>query len=291
MTRPIARRLVRRTLRADAVILMYHRVDVADVDPWRLTVHPSHFGEHLEVICDLFQPVSMGRFTGALIAGRISRGTVVVTFDDGYRDNLLNAQPLLEKHGVPASLFVTTGYLDSNRDFWWEELLAVCVRGGLDIRSEWGRLRHLQRRQRELELDALWVAAGVAALPAPSHTITSNEIAELAAGQVFEIGAHTSTHPSLPHLAFAEQVEEIHASKTVLEALLGRRVSAFSYPHGDFARSTIRAVRAEGFAAACTTSDEVLTRRSRALELPRLHVLDWTGAEFEEQLARRFGGR
>jgi peptidoglycan/xylan/chitin deacetylase (PgdA/CDA1 family) len=294
MPRTITRRLIGRTSNvsvADGVILMYHRVDAADVDPWRLAVHPSHFDEHLEVICELFQPVSLARFASAFAAGGAPRGSVVVTFDDGYRDNLLNARPLLEKHGVPASLFVTTGYLDSGRDFWWEELLAVCVRGGFDVRSQWVRLRHLHRRQRELELEALWLAAGVAAPPAPSHTMTSDEIAELATGEVFEIGAHTSTHPSLPHLGFAEQVDEIHASKTVLEALLARRVSAFSYPHGEFARSTVRAVRAEGFGTACTTSDDVLTRRSRPLELPRMHALDWTGAELEEQLSRRFGSR
>jgi peptidoglycan/xylan/chitin deacetylase (PgdA/CDA1 family) len=290
----IARRVIGRNSSvsvADGVILMYHRVDVADLDPWRLAVDPGHFDEHLEVLCELFHPVSLERFAGAFASGGIPPGSVVVTFDDGYRDNLLNAQPLLEKHGVPASLFVTTGYLDSGRDFWWEELLALGVRCGLDIRSQWARLRHLQRTERELELEALWLAAGVAAPPASSHTMTSDELAQLAAGGVFEIGAHTSTHPSLPHLSFAEQVEEIHVSKAVLEALLSRRVSAFSYPHGDFARSTVRAVRAEGFATACTTSDTILTRRSRALELPRMHVLDWSGAELEEQLTRRLGSR
>jgi peptidoglycan/xylan/chitin deacetylase (PgdA/CDA1 family) len=291
MSTSLARRLIGRNSHADAVILMYHRVDTTEVDPWRLAVHPDHFAEHLEVICAGFQPVSLERFARELATGRISPRSIVVTFDDGYRDNVINAQPLLEKHGVPATLFVATGYLDSGRDFWWEELSAVCSQGGLDARVEWERLRGLGRGRRESELDDLWRSLGVNAAPGPSHTLSSEVIAELADGGVFEIGAHTSTHPSLPTIPLEAQVEEIRSSKAILEALVGRSVSSFSYPHGDYTRATVQAVRADGFATACTTSGEPLTRRSRPLELPRMHVVDWTGAELEEQLTRRFGSR
>jgi peptidoglycan/xylan/chitin deacetylase (PgdA/CDA1 family) len=290
MLTSLARRLLGRTSEAriaDAVILMYHRVDIVERDPWRLAVAPSLFAEHLEVICDRFLPISMQRLCAGLAGGDMPRRSVVITFDDGYRDNVTNAKPLLEKHGVPASMFVTTGYLDSERDFWWEELVDICGRRGLDARIEWERLQPLGRTEREVELDQLWRSAGIGAPPAPSHTLTSGDVSELAAEGLFEIGAHTVTHPSLSRLPPADQLEEIRSSKAVLETLVGRPVSSFSYPHGDFSRATVQALRAQHFGSACTTSGEPLTRRSRPLELPRVHVLDWTGAELEEQLDRR----
>jgi peptidoglycan/xylan/chitin deacetylase (PgdA/CDA1 family) len=276
---------------ADAVILMYHRVEVVERDPWRLAVEPSLFAEQLEVIRDRFQPISLERLCDGLAARDIPRRSVVLTFDDGYRDNLTNATPLLEKHDVPASLFVTTGYLDSGRDFWWEELEDVCGLRGLDSRTEWERLRPLDRSEREAELDEFWRAAGLHGPPPPSRTLTSGELTELAQAGTFEIGAHTVTHPALSRLPVARQVEEIGEGKAALECLLGRRVSSFSYPHGDFSSATVRAVQAHGFALACTTSGESLTYSSRPFELPRLHALGWTGAELEEQLDRRFPPR
>ena len=289
-----ARRLARRpspVRRSDAVILMYHRVDVADADPWRLAVRPKHFAEHLDVIRGSFEPIALTRLRARLRTGDIPRRSVAVTFDDGYRDNLVNAEPLLQRNDVPATLFVTSGYLDSQRDFWWEELTAVCSQSELDPRVVWERLQPLTRLEREAELEQLWLAAGSGAPPASMHTVTSEEIAAVAGRGIFEIGAHTVTHPSLPSISPAEQAAEISTSKLVLEGVVGRPVSTFSYPHGDVSPQTVEAVRDGGFDTACTTSGEPLTRRSTPLELPRLHVLDWPGGEFEAQLERRLGSR
>ena len=68
-------------------------------------------------------------FAAALADGEPLSRSVVITFDDGYRDNLLVAKPILEEHGLPATVFVTTGYVGSNRDFWWDELESL-LRGG-----------------------------------------------------------------------------------------------------------------------------------------------------------------
>jgi peptidoglycan/xylan/chitin deacetylase (PgdA/CDA1 family) len=291
MLNAFARRLTRPNRfapAAEAVILMYHRIDTVERDPWRLAVQPKHFAEQLEVISGLFQPISMQQLRESLTARRVPPRSIVVTFDDGYRDNLFAAKPLLEEHAVPATIYVTTGYLDSPRDFWWDELEDICARRGIDSRNEWSRLQHLTRTQREAALDDLWLSVGVDAPPVASRTMTSSQVAELAALDILEIGAHTVSHPLLSRIPSLDQLDEIRTSKATLERLLDRTVSSFSYPHGDFSPTTVRLVQDENITTACTTSGDPVTQRTHPLELPRLHVLDWTGDELEQQLERRF---
>lgn len=115
------RRLWRR-LRPRAVILTYHRVFAADTDPQLLCVSPLHFEEHLEVISRQYRPVRVRELRGLMERGRALHGSVVITFDDGYADNLYNARPLLERYAVPATVFVTTGRLGGTSEFWWDDL-------------------------------------------------------------------------------------------------------------------------------------------------------------------------
>lgn len=108
-------RLLRRPL-----ILGYHRVATLAGDPLLLAVRPEHFAQHLEVLSRLAAPTPLSKLASALDEGRRARGAVVITFDDGYLDNLVYARPLLERGDVPATVFVTTGLL--GQMFWWDEL-------------------------------------------------------------------------------------------------------------------------------------------------------------------------
>ena len=104
-----------------ALVLCYHRINEACTDP-RLCVTPSHFAEHLEALRQCARPISLQQLSRALSGGSLPDRSVVVTFDDGYADNLYNAKPLLERHGIPATVFVITGYIGQEREFWWDEL-------------------------------------------------------------------------------------------------------------------------------------------------------------------------
>ena len=105
-----------------AAVLLYHRVVDTDTDPQLLCVSPRNFDEHLEVISQFFQPVRLGELAHLMREGRDLHRRVVLTFDDGYSDNLHQGKPLLEKHGVPATVFVSSGYIGQRREFWWDEL-------------------------------------------------------------------------------------------------------------------------------------------------------------------------
>lgn len=113
---------VRSALRCRVVILMYHRVFKTSSDPWGLCVSPKNFAEHLELLRRHYPVLTLHELVSSLRDARLPKRGVVLTFDDGYADNLWNAKPLLEKYEVPATFFVTSGCVDSSSEFWWDDL-------------------------------------------------------------------------------------------------------------------------------------------------------------------------
>jgi len=112
---------------AAPVILMYHRVAIERSDPWGLCVSPMHFEEHLDVLRRHANVVSLPELHRRVLTGAVAPGTVAVTFDDGYADNLLAAEPLLRQYDVPATVFVASGYSDRGCEFWWDELERILL--------------------------------------------------------------------------------------------------------------------------------------------------------------------
>lgn len=108
------------------LILAYHRVAKPGTDPQLLAVQPSHFREHLEVLQSRYRPTSLRQIAEPVFfPGR--RDAVAITFDDGYADNLYSAAPLLEEFAVPATIFVTSGFVDNAEEFYWDELEKIIL--------------------------------------------------------------------------------------------------------------------------------------------------------------------
>ncbi|BAZ09727.1 polysaccharide deacetylase [Calothrix sp. NIES-4071] len=127
--RGVVRRVENR-LAPSGLILLYHRVTELGSDPWSLCVSPQHFAEHLEVLQKLGVTVPLQQMNHTLQSGKRLERQVVVTFDDGYADNLHNAKPLLERYGIPATIFLTTGYMVQEEEFWWDELDRILLQPG-----------------------------------------------------------------------------------------------------------------------------------------------------------------
>jgi peptidoglycan/xylan/chitin deacetylase (PgdA/CDA1 family) len=117
------------------VILLYHRIAEADIDPWDLCVSPRHFKEQLGVLKALGNCVKVCNVVPALAK---ERGPVLsVSFDDGYADNATAAAPILADEGVPATVFVVSGAVGSEGEFWWDALERVFLMpGALPARLE-----------------------------------------------------------------------------------------------------------------------------------------------------------
>lgn len=155
MTRDVVARLydlggrVRARFSTHCVVLLYHRIADSPDDPYMLSVTPRHFAEHLQVIRQHARPVRLHEVARGLAAGSLPRLGVCVTFDDGYQDNLNVALPLLEQYDVPATMFMTTGRIGRDREFWWDELQRILLLPG-ELPA---RLRlHIDDRPVDIEL-------------------------------------------------------------------------------------------------------------------------------------------
>jgi peptidoglycan/xylan/chitin deacetylase (PgdA/CDA1 family) len=229
------------------VILLYHRIAGPRHDPLFLDVSPSNFDAQLSVISRTCAALRLDEFEALRRAGRLPARAAAVTFDDGYADNLHAAAPLLARHGIPATVFVTAAMVGSASGFPWD---------GAD--------------------------AGL-----PSHrALTVDELRSLAARPEISIGAHTLTHPSLAKLSRAEQEHEIAGSISRLEQATGSSVRAFAYPFGtpgDVSATTVR-VASRLCDYALSTDSGAAWRWSPRWRLPRATVRDWSGAEFARRL-------
>lgn len=121
---------IKRRFSSKAVILHYHRVVELPTDPHLLCVTPDHFAEHLDFLCKFAFSMQLNQLLSSIQNQELKHFGVVLTFDDGYADNLIYAKPILERYEIPATVFIATGYIDSDREFWWDELERILLMPG-----------------------------------------------------------------------------------------------------------------------------------------------------------------
>lgn len=112
----------RRGFSPGALILLYHRVIDLPTDPYVLCVSPRHFAEHLEVLRKSARTLGLVDLDLARREGRLPRRAVAVTIDDGYADSQTLIHPMLEHYDVPATVFVASGHVGTQREFWWDAI-------------------------------------------------------------------------------------------------------------------------------------------------------------------------
>jgi peptidoglycan/xylan/chitin deacetylase (PgdA/CDA1 family) len=303
-------RWVRSRLRRGVLVLGYHRISDG-ADPFDIAVPARHFAEHLDVIAKIAHPMRLPDGIRAVTEDRVPRRAVVLTFDDGYHDTFTSALPLLERRGIPATVFVTTGYPGS--EFWWDELARIAdtigpARLERELRGRWthasrsatavdsravtlsiaDELRVLPTSEREAAMNVIrgWAEPRPNRCNGVHRALTAREIQCLASSPCIELGAHTVHHPILTNLSPEEQLREISQSRISLQTITGADVESFSYPHGAYSASTIAAVQMAGFTAACCSTPDVVSPRSNIFALPRMWVGSSDGRSFERWLRR-----
>ncbi len=297
--------------RSRVVILLYHRVFETITDPWELCVSPGRFAEHLEVLSENYQVMRLSELVRDLKAAQLPKRAVVLTFDDGYADNLWNAKPLFEKYEVPATVFVTSGSLDSPDDFWWDDLervmlqpenlpkrLKLCIQGqpyawpttNINERefaymAIHQLLQPLGDSERDPVINEMFVWADAAPMDRSDYRpLTTDELIELAQSEFIDIGAHTITHPFLSVMTEADQNDEIAGSRNRLIEIIGCCVDTFSYPYGNLTSDTVNIVEAAGFKGALTIDKKTVEVGANPFQLGRVGVGDWTGKIFRQRL-------
>jgi peptidoglycan/xylan/chitin deacetylase (PgdA/CDA1 family) len=114
-----------------ALVLMYHRIDEVAYDPFELAVSPANFEQQLATLRDKWNPVTLPDLARCVKNQYIVDRSVVLTFDDGYIDNLNVAIPLLERYKIPATFYITTNVVKKQEPFWWDELQAILLESPL----------------------------------------------------------------------------------------------------------------------------------------------------------------
>lgn len=252
-------------------VLMYHRVGPVMDNYFMLNVKPELFEKHIKSIQKTI--ISLNQAVLGLKYVLFKRRSFSVTFDDGYADNYYYAFPLLKKYNVPATIFVTTDYINTKTIPWPEHFKALLTAAGtekelqnvfinIDNRfsdSGPGELHLAFRRMKDQNIrnELMAKAAQKLSITLPRdkdcEMLTDWMIKEMADSGLVNIGAHTCSHPFLPLLPRDEQRKEIAESKERLEQLTGRKINLFAYPYGSpdsYTRETKAIVKELGFAAA-----------------------------------------
>jgi len=292
-------------------VLLYHRVAAADDrDPFRLCVAPGNFERQMASLAESGGALALDEFVDRWRRGCLERGSVVVTFDDGYIDVLDTALPILERYGIPATLFVTTG--DLGEPFWWDRLAAMVYGAprlperpeiwfgegrslpvaGLSREQVYEQLHAmlggLGKATREEAFAALGAALGVGAAAGLPRSASPDELRRAARHPLLTLGAHTETHSRLTDLDYAGQLREIGASAERVAEISGSAVKAFSYPFGlrgrDYDANTIRAARAAGIDWAFAANRNAVTERTSPFEIPRIWIHDRPEDSFRRRL-------
>lgn len=273
-------------------ILIYHRV-LARPDPlFPGEVDAALFERQLRLVKRFHTPLPLAEAVQRLQDGSLPARAACITFDDGYADNAQVALPLLQRHGLHATFFIATGYLDGGQ--MWNDTVIEAVRQapapvldlralGLDclpvanlaqrqaaIATLLGQLKYLPfDRRQQLAMQIRRQAGATAGAPAMLSTAQLRQLQ--AAGM--ELGAHTMSHPILSTLPEREAWLDIANGKHQLESLIQAPVTAFAYPNGkagrDYGAPHVAMVRSLGFTAAVAT-DWGVARPGAGLDLLQL---------------------
>jgi len=256
----------------------------------------AEFDWQMRLLNEYFNPLPLIEAVERLQSNSLPANAICITFDDGYADNEQYALPILKKYGIPATVFVSTGFLNGGR--MWNDTVIEVLRNysgsNLDLR-EIGlenyileshskrlaavddilrKIKHLDPGARVELVDKIQQHGN--ALP-DDLMMTDAQIHSLARSDI-AIGAHTINHPILGSISAENARREIQGSKEYLESLLQQPIEAFAYPNGrpesDYGMEHRDLVSEMGFKAAVSTHWGVSTRQSDRFQLPRFTPWD-----------------
>lgn len=275
-------------------IFMYHRVN-DERDPFFYAFPVSVFRAQMEHLARHFHVITLDRIADRDFPNNGDKYCAAVTFDDGYRDNYLCALPILKELGIPATVFLATGYIDTGVLPWYDQVrlaFKLTEQARLDLGEIGGPKSHLNTpalRLQALAQSLTWLRgleesarlAGLRELfrtlraprnlTLPKTMLSWDEVRRMSK-QNITFGAHTITHPVLAGVDRQRLENEISGSKKEIENRLQLAVRHFAYPfgkHSDFSPQAKEVVQAAGFETAVTTISGVNDVAQDLLELKR----------------------
>ena len=273
-------------------VLTYHRVAQPDAavayDDGVVDVTPERLDRQLAFVTRWFDVIDMADVFAFARGGSLPSNPLLVTFDDGYRDNHDVALPILQRHGVRATFFVATDYVEHRRPFWWDRIAYVVKHSARDrllvtyperfemsLAGPIARQRAIRRLHRVVKdaggldlarfLEEVERAADVTLAGdeerriADELVMTWEQVLALERAGM-DVQSHTKTHRVVGTLGQESLQDELVGSRRQLEQVLGHPVRALAYPVGKGVvadRATERAVRESGYALGFTNGTGV----------------------------------
>jgi peptidoglycan/xylan/chitin deacetylase (PgdA/CDA1 family) len=274
-------------------VLVYHRVN-DDGDPFFPSMPTEVFAHQMEYVAAAYRVLPLEELVALAQRGDLPRNALAITFDDGYHDTLTHAAPVLQRLGVPATVFLATGFIGTAEVPWFDRLalafkltrrrdaLTTAWAPRLDLATADQRAEALRqtlvavKRLRDEELrqtvDRLLESLGAPDVRSFKSLMLSWEDVHALVGLGWRIGAHTVNHPILSRVSRRRARDEIEGSRAMIESACGQPPTAFAYPNGtpaDYTSAVTDLVRQAGFACAVTTRFGINTRATSPWELCR----------------------
>ena len=250
----------------------------------------------MEYLATYFNICSLEEAVERMLLKDVPDNAVVVTFDDGYRDNYLNAFPILKELSIPATIFLATDAIGSQRVLWHDRVFSAFRETRKSVLDGFGHhperlnlttieeklcaqakflnfIRSLPNEERLFWIDFLVRKLEVVDRKEVPNLMLSWDEVKIMHGNGLCFGSHSVSHPILSRIAIDDAREEIQESKDTIENKLGTSIRTFAYPNGspnDFDESTKNILRETGYICALTTkfgtneSDENLFELRRA---------------------------
>lgn len=298
------------------IVLLYHRVCELENDPEQLAIPPKQFEKQILYLKSKYTIVSLKDFYKNLQEKKIKKNGILITFDDGYRDNFSQAFPILKKYQIPAVIFVAGGE-NADTEFWWDEL-AKPLRYSEDLlpklhfvmnevdyifdTSSAEKIKHaymeihqlmksLSHTKREMLFDELYIWKNMTRTVRPEYARISKEECDcMSASWLISIGGHTKNHCQLSQLSFEEQKKEISENFEFIKKIENKSPLAFAYPFGtksDYTETTKEIVK-KYYKIAFANFKGQIGGNSDPYELPRFVIKNWDQEEFQKKIQSFF---
>ncbi|TVO73582.1 polysaccharide deacetylase family protein [Sedimenticola selenatireducens] len=292
-------------------ILIYHRVHEVEDPMCPGEVDSNKFNWQMELVSKIFTVLPLTDAVQLLRENKLPPRSLCITFDDGYADNETVALPILQRHGLTATFFIASGYLDDGR--MWNDTIIETIRsitaGKLDltdhgfgvfrlesmedrqncVQSLISKLKHLPQEKR---LQKTLQIASLTPKQLPTDLMMTRSQVKALSDAGMEIGGHTVSHPILLTLNPDSATKEIHNGKIQLEEITGNPVRTFAYPNGkpgvDYRMEDVDIVRKLGFECAVSTQWGVSSNTTDLYQLKRFTPWDNAPLRFLMRLMRNY---
>lgn len=281
------------------LIFMYHRIDNDINKELALQVTLNHFEQQLIHIKKNYTVLRLAE------KWQISKKAgAVLTFDDGYADNFLNALPLLEKHNIPATFFITTEHIGTGTEFWWDHLAAdysncpehFYIPG---LAEKVSKTEYPYKKMADLILKLKnsekvnWLKTFenlnqiIFRERENYRSMSDEELTTLANHPMADIGLHTHHHYPLAILSESEQKDELLLSLEKLKELTGKSADYLALPHGSYNEITKKLAKELGLKGILLANNGYSNHANKlSCKMNRIFMPDLIGKPLEKFLAR-----